>query len=205
MIAVQPTNIISAYQGRMAFNNKTVETNEKINVCFKMKNVEAKTLSKFYEFLKKSDCDFKIFDGYYIGYTIKQISKEFDLLRFGNELVINIELKSPLDENKKIKKITDQMHKNYYYLKFLGKTVSIYTFVEDDGLYKYDIAANQCYLVDTKELIEELFEQTVNDKLNPDDLFVPSNYLISPFNNTDKFINDEYFLTDNQQAIKKKY
>lgn len=187
----------------MAFNNKTVETNEKINDYFKMKNVEAKTLSKFYELLKKSGCDFKIFDGYYIGYTIKQISKEFDLLRFGDELVINIELKSPLDEDKKIKKITDQMHKNYYYLKFLGKTVSIYTFVEDDGLYKYDIATNQCHLVDTKELIEELSKQTINDKLNPDDLFVPSNYLISPFNNTDKFINDEYFLTDNQQAIKR--
>ena len=39
--------------------------------------------------------------------------------------------------------------------------------------------------------------------MNPDKLFIPSNYLISPFNHTDKFINNEYFLTGSQQEIKK--
>lgn len=198
-----PTNIISAYQSRIAFDNKTIETSEKVSKHFTLKTVEAQTLSKFYELLKNENCKFELLDGYYIGYTIKQISKEFDLLRFSNDLVINIELKSPLEDDKKIKKITDQMYKNHYYLKFLGKKVSIYTFVENDGIYKYDIESNQCHLVDVKELISELSLQVIDYKLNPDDLFVPSNYLISPFNNTEKFVNDEYFLTDNQQAIKK--
>ncbi|MCH5185646.1 MAG: DUF2075 domain-containing protein [Oscillospiraceae bacterium] len=200
---MQPTNILSAYQGCMAFKNKKVDTNKKINNYFTLKEVEVQTLSKFYELLKKSNCEFELFDGYYIGYTIKQISKEFDLLRFSDKLVIDIELKSHLDNDEKIEKITKQMSQNYYYLRFLGKMVSIYTFVEDDGLYKYNVDTNKCYLVDIKELVTELSTQTINDKLNPDDLFVPSNYLISPFNNTDKFINEEYFLTDNQQAIKK--
>lgn len=200
---MQPTNIVSAYQSHMAFNNKTVETNKTVDNCFTLKNVEVQTLSKFYKLLKKSDCKFELFDGYYIGYKIKQISKEFDLLRFSNELVINIELKSPLDEDKKIKKIAEQMSQNYYYLNFLDKTVSIYTFIEDDGLYKYNSDTNKCYLVEIKELVAELSTQTIDNKLNPDELFVPSNYLISPFNNTDKFIKDEYFLTDNQQSIKK--
>lgn len=200
---MQPTNIISVFQGHKAFNDRTIETTKKTNDYFTMKKVEIQTLSKFYELLKRSTNEFKIFDGYYVGYTIKQISKEFDLLRFSDKKVINIELKSQLSEDIKIKKITDQMHKNYYYLKFLGKEVCIYTFVEDGGLYKYNIDTDKCELAEVKELVEELSDQTSNSNLNPDDLFVPSNYLISPFNNTEKFINDEYFLTDNQQNIKK--
>lgn len=200
---MQPTNIMSAYQSYAAYINGTIEADATIKNYFPLKKVEAKTLFKFYQTLKNLDCEFKLFDGYYIGYTIKQISKEFDLLRFGNKTVINIELKSHLDENRKINKITEQMHKNYYYLKFLCMTVSIYTFVEDDGLYKYNTDTNQCCLVETKELLEDLAAQTINENLNPDELFVPSNYLISPFNNTARFINEEYFLTDGQQVIKK--
>ena len=37
-----------------------------------------------------------------------------------------------------------------------------------------------------------------------DDLFVPSNYLVSPFNNTEAFLKNEYFLTKNQEEIKNK-
>lgn len=200
---MQSTNIISAYQSHIAFSQNTLETSEKIKDYFNMKTVEVQTLSKFCELLNNYDCEFAIYDGYYIGYKIKQISKEFDLLRFSDEMVINIELKSPLDEDIKIKKITEQMHKNYYYLKFLNKTVSIYTFVEDDGLYKYNADINQCQLVDIEELIERLSAQKFKDDINPDYLFVPNNYLISPFNNTKKFIKNEYFLTDNQQNIKR--
>ena len=38
--------------------------------------------------------------------------------------------------------------------------------------------------------------------LDPDKIFVPSNYLISPFNSTDKFVRGEYFLTSAQQKVK---
>lgn len=198
-----PTNLISAYQGRIAFDNKMIVPNKKSSEYFTLKTVEAQTLAKFSALLKNANCGFELLDGYYIGYTIKQISKEFDLLRFGKNLIIDIELKSPLAEDKKIKKITDQMSQNHYYLKFLGKKVSIYTFVENDNIYKYDIESNQCHMVDVKELIKELSLQDIDYKINPDDLFVPGNYLISPFNNTEKFVNGEYFLTDNQQLIKK--
>ena len=30
------------------------------------------------------------FDGFYVGYTIQQINKEFDLLRFSSNYVLNI-------------------------------------------------------------------------------------------------------------------
>ena len=32
-------------------------------------------------------------DGFYLGFSIPQIGKEFDLLRFGNNSIINIEVK----------------------------------------------------------------------------------------------------------------
>lgn len=34
---MQPTNIVSAYQSHMAFNNKTVETNKTVDNCFNFK------------------------------------------------------------------------------------------------------------------------------------------------------------------------
>lgn len=57
----------------------------------------------------KSNVWFDLYEGYFLGYTIPQISNEFDLLRFSQSTIINIELKSelhlPLEEkNKKIRK-----------------------------------------------------------------------------------------------------
>ena len=37
------------------------------------------------------------FDGFYVGYHIPQIGKEFDLLRIGKEYLVNIEIKSAAD------------------------------------------------------------------------------------------------------------
>ena len=49
-----------------------------------------------------------------MGCSIQQISKEFDLLRFSDDLVINIELKGKLEESVKLDKITTQMLQNHY-------------------------------------------------------------------------------------------
>ena len=55
-----------------------------------------------------------VVDNYYIGFSIPQIGKEFDLLRFGKENIINIELKT----DSTIEKIHQQQVRNYYYLIF---------------------------------------------------------------------------------------
>lgn len=41
-----------------------------------------------------------IFNNFYVGYKIQHISKEFDLLRFGSNYIINVELKNNSDEDK---------------------------------------------------------------------------------------------------------
>lgn len=197
-----PINMISAFQGAEAFSTKTIDPHVTKNKYIKLKPQEATCLSKLYGELKSYSSDFKMFDGYFVGYSIKQISKEFDLLRFSDFKVINIELKSELDEEDKLVKITTQMIKNEYYLKVLNRSVSIYTYVENDGLYKYNNADKTCECVEIEELAKELQQQNVNLKINPDELFVPSNYLVSPFNHVERFLNSEYFLTDRQQEIK---
>ena len=195
---MKPVNIISAYNSGMLEIGK-----KELTKGFELSVHESGTLSRFVDLLKKQDARSICFSGYYVGYSIKQISKEFDLLRFSEELVINIELKGPLDEERKLEKISRQMNQNYYYLKSLGKRVLLYTYIEDDGLYTLNYESNEVRKTDISKLVKELKDQTVDYKINPDNLFVPKNYLISVFNNPQRFLNGEYFLTDHQQEIKK--
>lgn len=202
MIKLKPMNIISAYQSIQAFYDLEIEIKE-LTKGFNLSIHEAQSLSKFVSLLQEQDIESNCFNGYYIGYSINQISKEFDLLRFSNNLIINIEIKAPLIEEYKLQKICDQMNQNYYYLKFLNKEVHIYTYVEDDGLYIFNIKGIRPQKIDVCELVKDLSSQQIDYNIDPDNLFVPSNYLISPFNSTDKFLKGEYFLTDHQLKLKK--
>ena len=148
----------------------------------------------------KSSRDTSIFNNYYLGYSIPQIAKEFDLLRFGENDIINIEMKT----ESTIDKILKQQEKNRYYLNFLGKKNHIYTYVlNENKLYKLvtDNNHNTIKEVDFTELCNKLSCQQIANITNINSLFNPSDYLVSPFNSTDKFINDSYFLTVQQDQI----
>ncbi|MED4225634.1 ATP-binding protein [Neobacillus cucumis] len=140
-----------------------------------------------------------IYDGFYCGYSISQISKEFDLLRFGISNVINIELKTENTGDR----MKEQLLKNKYYLSFIGKQVLSFTFVaEEETLYYLDNNEN---LIKTEFsfLISNLIEQELESIDDIDKKFDPSNYLVSPFNSTEAFLEGRYFLTDHQVNIKK--
>ncbi|SDI19893.1 DNA replication protein DnaC [Planococcus glaciei] len=140
-----------------------------------------------------------IFEGFYVGFRINQISKEFDLLRFGEKSIINIELKQQSDEEK----IKKQLLENRYYLKFLEKEILSYTYVSsEEKLYKLN-AQEEIEEIDVETLKEELCEQRLEEIDDIHKLFDPIRYLVSPFNQTAAFIEDEYFLTDHQKNIKK--
>ncbi len=191
-------NIISACN-----SSKLNIKNKKLVEGFNLAKHESQALSKLIDELKSIEIPSSSFNGYYISYSIKQISKEFDLLRFGKDAVINIELKAPLDEDIKIRKIERQMNHNYYYLKFLGVKLYMYTYVEDDGLYYFDIVRSKIKKVEIRELADTLCSQVLNHRVNLDEIFLPKNYLVSPFNDTNKFLAGEYFLTDHQYNIRK--
>ena len=147
---------------------------------------------------------YNIYDGFYIGYKIPQIGKEFDLLRFGKNYCVNIEIKSEIN----IIKIKDQLIKNKYYLKFINNYFYYISFAYDFNSGNYYIYylddGNNLNTISESRLIDILSGQEVSFDLAIDDLFLPSNYLISPFNSTQRFLDREYFLTQHQDKEKKK-
>ena len=195
---MKPLNIVSVCN-----SNKLNILDLNLTKGFKMSQHETETMEKFINLLKEYGADSMCFSGFYVGYSIEQVSKEFDLLRFSNKSVINIELKSSLEEATKVAKITHQMKHNMYYLKFLERDVHIFTYIEDDGLYTLDFENDTVISVEVSQLVKLLREEITNYNLCPNNMFVPSNYLISVFNNAERFLKGEYFLTDHQLNIKK--
>ncbi len=196
---MKTSNLISAYQGAAAIESFKLPVDKKLKA---LKSHEIRNLHSFCDIMSSKGCRISDFDGFYIGYSIGQIGKEFDLLRFGDNLTINIEIKSELKVAKKEEKILKQMRINYYYLKFLRRGLRIFTYVENDGFYEFMVQSDTVIKVDKQIVAECLQSHTVNYSINPNNEFVPSNYLISPFNSTNAFLNGEYFLTPAQQNIK---
>lgn len=150
--------------------------------------------SNIYEVIKYS----QVFNNFYIGYKIQHISKEFDLLRFGDNYIVNIELKRTSTADK----IKKQLIRNKYYLSHINKVIHNLSFVvESNTLYKLNIR-NELESIDFNELAQLLLGQKLKDLDDPDTLFNPSDYLVSPFNSTRKFLNGLYFLTGQQENIK---
>lgn len=163
------------------------------------KEQELNDIKSLIDMLKSVPIKSIIFDSYYYGFKINQIGKEFDLLRFGINYVVNIELKS----RSTIEKIKDQLIKNNYYLSFLNRPIYNFTYVSSDKKIYYLRDESELVEVDMLFLIECLGNQELDFIDNIHSLFNPSNYLISPFNSTDKFIEEKYFLTNQQMDIKK--
>lgn len=139
----------------------------------------------------------------YFGFVIPRISKEFDCLWIGDKTIVNLELKRQGVGDGRVKK---QLLENRYYLSHLGRDIVSYT---------YDASTGQCYSIDDKAVLgtvglgevckslygvhkENLYEGEVEE------LFLPEDFLVSPFNSTDKFLRGEYFLTNQQRDFKKK-
>ncbi|MDH5889163.1 DNA/RNA helicase domain-containing protein [Vibrio splendidus] len=139
-----------------------------------------------------------IFNDFYVGYKIQHISKEFDLLRFGSNYIINVELKNSSTPDK----VKKQLVRNKYYLSHINRVVHNFTYVvQTNTLYKLD-GKSELEVVDFSLLTQLLTNQNLMKFDNPDILFNPSDYLVSPFNSTEKFIHDQYFLTNQQEDIR---
>ena len=165
-----------------------------------IRNTEIEDLRSLAKVLRTLGPNMIIFDKFYVGYKIPQIGKEFDLLRFGKKCVINIELKRTCTKEK----IKNQLIRNRYYLSFIGRRVYGFTFVsETKDLYFLN---NDKFLEKAEfEFLEKsLYGQEIDDSEIVDELFNPSDYLVSPFNAAQNFIDNKYFLTHQQEDVKNK-
>lgn len=194
MKEVNLASIISAYD---TFGKEELFNNYLSFFGVSLKEWEKKDLKSFFDRIRTS---LKVLEGYYLDFKIPHISKEFDILRIGKESVINVELKNEFTTEEKIK---NQLKQNKYYLSFLGKNTFHFTYVtKENNLYKLE--NDDLVLTKFQELANLLSIQEVEEIENLERLFEPSNYLVSPFNSTDKFVKKEYFLTEHQEDIKNK-
>lgn len=187
-----------------AYSDLDSELFDRYTKCFgitsAIKDYEISGLRKLVRQLLSVEKDISVLAHYYLGYSIPQIGKEFDLLRFGTDCIINIEIKTDCA----LEKVLRQQVRNHYYLSFLGKKLLIYTYLsESDKFYRLISGSDGDRLIEVNvnELYGKLYDQQTEYIIDIDNLFNPSDYLVSPFNSTDKFIDGKYFLTVQQENI----
>lgn len=137
--------------------------------------------------------------GFIFNYTVPQLNKEFDIIKISNNTCVNIELKS---EVKKHEEILEQLIQNEHYLKLLGKEkLCLYTFISaTKTLYKF----NNGEIVETDvQDLENVLLNLEAVEIDLDEVYKPKNVLVSPLNSSEKFLNNNYLLTENQRNIKK--
>lgn len=197
----RPINIysISRISDELSFNIVEKHHSQKTDIQ-KTQYHEIESLRILVNKLFQTGMKVSDFDGFFYGFKIPQIGKEFDLLKFSEKYCLNIELKSTSVPDEQI---LGQLIKNRHYLNHLGKRVALYTVVTDTmTCYKLSMN-NELVKVDLLEIKNRLLELAQSFISEIDALFRPSEYLVSPFNTPEKFIQGEYFLTHTQEQIKK--
>ncbi|EHE94528.1 hypothetical protein LLCRE1631_00343 [Lactococcus lactis subsp. lactis CNCM I-1631] len=167
---------------------------------------EVLTFAKFVFLLQEwglKDIQFyKNTNSFLFGYIIPQINKEFDLLRFGENYNISIELKSKTT----VEAQKQQLCKNYFYLNFLSTKTRYISISPDISSYiEYIPSENKYINLSGTEICDIIIKQEFleyNTK-EVDSFFDIKNYLVSPFNDVEKFLDDKYFLTPHQDQIVK--
>lgn len=194
---MKPINLLALTQ---AFTTLDAAAYEKFAAFhgIKIKPSEVEDLNCLIDCMRCGGYARTIFDGFYVGYRIPQIGKEFDLLRFGENYNVNIEIKSNLNKERML----SQLARNKYYLGYLGKPLHSISFSSLNNQF-YRLENGGALLpVSVEEVFRLLAEQDVEASRPIDDRFLPSNYLVSPFNSPERFLAREYFLTSQQEEVK---
>lgn len=139
------------------------------------------------------------FEGFVFSFSIPQISSEFDLLKITSDAVVNVELKS---ENVGTRRIGEQLARTRHYLAPLERTIHTFTFVSDSGRLYERNQSGVVRQVDVARLVHVLGSAGNAYEGQIEELFRVSNYLVSPLNDTDKFLAGQYFLTNHQMQIR---
>lgn len=164
-----------------------------------VKKYELNVLKTLIEYIEKNNVvSLNGYNYFYLGYKIPQIGKEFDLLRFDDESILNIEYKREVTD---IQILKEQLIKNKYYLQFLMKSMTLIGYIQKNNQLYILRENNELETLSVNEFIKILNNNEKCMELDLNNIFKASNYLISPFNKTEQFIKDQYFLTKHQEEI----
>ncbi|MCR5654226.1 MAG: ATP-binding protein [Lachnospiraceae bacterium] len=137
---------------------------------------------------------------FYYSFVMPKLGKEFDLLRVGQEEIVNIELKSGNVSDEAIKK---QLLQNRYYLATLGHPAYFFTYVSSADRLLRLTGSGRLVEAAWDELVAVLHRQTDCYDGPIEELFREDLYLISPLTDPDRFLRGDYFLTNQQRDIRR--
>jgi len=194
---MKPVNLQSLLQARASVEDEIFDTY--LDYCgIDIRASELDDLEKLLVAMRAAQASAENLSDYYVGYKIPQIGKEFDLLRFRRNSIVNIEIKRESAPDK----IKTQLLRNRYYLSFIGRKVYEFSFVSSSTTLYFLGDDGELETANATHLLGVLDDQVLESELTPDALFNPSDYLVSPFNSTRKFLASEYFLTHQQEQFK---
>lgn len=140
-------------------------------------------------------------EGFLFGYVVPQLNKEFDLLKITESSCLNIELKSGDVSTEKIKR---QLRQNTHYLKLLNKQALLSFLFVSSTMSAFTLDEhNEVVEASLNDLSDVINTLVGIDKIDLDKVFLPSNILVSPLNSTERFLQEDYLLTEHQENIKK--
>jgi len=151
------------------------------------------------EILKVINNDIDI-DGWYLGTDIRVVP-DFDVLRFTDEVITNIELKhttfESTDKNRLMKKFKSQKH---ILQLFKIQFQNFVFFAENREFFYYELENDILKKISIQEFVK-LSGTYYNSRENRIDDLTPKEYLISPLDDMDNFFDGVYYLTHEQQSI----
>lgn len=191
-------NLLSLLDAKETLSDNAF-TDFKILHGVSIKDSELTDLRIFCEDMAQNGLGAVEFENFYVGYKIPQIGKEFDLLRFDNAAIVNIEIK----RNSDAAKILAQLTRNSYYLSFINREVCHFTYLsETKEFFSLDSDNNLC-TVPADAVAKAILKVATHHEENINSIFNPCDYLVSPFNSPERFIEGKYFLTGHQEEIVK--
>ena len=143
-----------------------------------------------------------LLEDWFYSFTIPQIGKEFDLLRIDKKNgIVNIELKSQEVSEDKVEK---QLLQNRYYLSSVNTNIYSFTCMRTNQgkirVYNYDGSLRVSSFTELMNAIRKTSDPVHS---NIEGIFSPENYMISPLNDPEGFCRREYYLTNQQEDIRR--
>ena len=194
-------NTINAFElVRLVDNHKLNEKyvrfklNLDINEDFNYKPTEIEDVKQL---LSNLDIEYDDVSDFYYSFCIKHLDVEFDLIKTGKEYILDIEIKHQKIDDSKIKK---QLKRNAKYLKFLIPKVISFTYIAEENRVLFLNEDDNLIEVTLQEAEKYIKECRFND-YNINHIFSAKEMLVSPLNNVEKFLDNKYLLTDEQEKI----
>lgn len=166
----------------------------------RVRSHEIRSLRLLVDALSEEGCTAGEFDGFYHGFIIPRIGKEFDLLKVTAKRCLNIELKS---QDVTAGNIHAQLLKNRHYLNHLGKKLSLYTVVTDTLTCYRLTSTGRLVFSSIREIAASVRRCDAEYDRHIEKSFSTTEFLISPEDDPDKFLLKQYFLTPAQDQVRK--